>query len=59
MSSVKEVSSKFVRVSLLRLDGGEMMLVFEVFLLGLEDHGEESSSDGESGRSVNSSLQYC
>ncbi len=58
MSSVKEVSSKLVRVFLLRLDGGEMMLVFEVFLLGL-DHGEEFSSDGESSRSVNSSLQYC
>ena len=58
MSSVKEVSGKLVRVFLLRLDGGEMMLVFTVFLLGL-DHGEESSSDGESGGSVNSSLQYC
>lgn len=55
MSSVKEVSGKLVRVFLLRLDGGEMMLVFEVFLLGL-DHGEEFSSDGESGRSVNPSL---
>ena len=58
MCSVKEVSGKLVRVFLLRLDGGEIMLVFEAFLLGL-DHGEESSSDGESGRSVNSSLQYC